>query len=248
MTARFIYYHISIYKKEAKCALKTFQVFRHIEKRGLSMETEECILTRRSVRKFKNVKVDFEKIGRILEAGRAAPSAGNVQNWMFIVVDDENKIKAIAEACFNQYWIANAPILIVICGKPQEVERHYGIRGERLYSVQNCAAAAENMLLMAHDQGLGSCWIGAFDEDKVKDILGIVKEARPQVLLPIGYADEEPLIPSKYKLDNVVYFNKWWGRVKDVDVFLGYNTSAKLRRFFHSGKEALENARKKIQK
>ena len=211
------------------------------------MNTEECILTRRTVRKYKKVKVDWEKIGRVLEAGRAAPSSGNLQNWIFIVVDDENKRKLIAEACFNQYWMADAPIQIVICSKPAEAERHYGIRGERLYSVQNCAAAAENMVLMAHDQGLGTCWIGAFDEDKIKDTLGIVKEARPQIILTIGYADEEPLTPTKYKLDNVVYFNKWWGRIKDIDVYMGYNPSANVRRVVNFGKRALEKARKKIQ-
>jgi nitroreductase len=211
------------------------------------METEECILTRRSVRKFKKVLVDMDKIGRILEAGRAAPSSGNVQNWMFIIVDDETKRKKIAESCFEQYWMADAPVIIVVCSKPHEVQRYYGIRGERLYSVQNAAAVAENMLLMAHDQGLGACWVGAFDEDKVKDILGIVKEARPQVIIPIGYADEQPLVPSKYKLDNVVYWNKWWGRIKDINLFMGYNSAVKIRHLVGAGEKALEKARKKIQ-
>ena len=190
----------------------------------------------------------MEKIGAILEAGRAAPSSGNVQNWMFIIVDDETKRKKIAEACFQQYWMATAPIIIVVCSKPHEVQRYYGIRGERLYSVQNAAAAAENMILMAHDKGLGACWVGAFDEDKIKDILGIVKEARPQVILPIGYSDEEPLSPSKYKLDNVVYWNKWWGRIKDINVYMGHTTAEKIRRWTEAGKRALEKARKKIQK
>lgn len=211
------------------------------------METEECILTRRSIRKFKNVKVDMEKIGKILEAGRAAPSSGNIQNWMFVIVDDEEKRKVIAEACFQQYWMAAAPIHIVICSKPQEVKRHYGIRGERLYSVQNCAAVAENMLLMAHAQGLGACWIGAFDEDKIKDLLKIAKETRPQIIIPIGYADEKPLVPNKYKLDNIAFWNEWWGRAKDINVFLGYTTSAQIRRGIKKGKQALEKARKKIQ-
>jgi|TARA_B100002003_G_C14067399_1_gene513590 nitroreductase len=211
------------------------------------MDVEECILTRRSVRKFKKVKVDWEKIGTILEAGRASPSCGNVQNWMFIAVDDETKRKKISELCFQQYWMADAPIHIVICSKPQEAQRHYGIRGERLYSVQNCAAVAENMLLMAHAQGLGACWVGAFEEDRIKDVLGIVKEARPQIIIPVGYADEEPAIPSKYKLDNVVYLNKWWGRVKDINVFFGYH-SAKFQSLAEKGKKALEKARKKIQR
>ncbi len=212
------------------------------------MNTEECILTRRSVRKFKTTSVDWEKVGKILEAGRSAPSSGNIQNWYFIVVDDEDKRKAIADACFQQYWMANAPIHIVICNKPADVERYYGIRGERLYSVQNCAAAAENMLLMAHDQGLGACWIGAFDEDKIKEILGIIKEVRPQMVIPIGYADGEPLVPSKYKLDKIVYLNQWWGRIKDLDVFMGYSASANIKEVVDAGKKALEKARKKLQR
>ncbi len=211
------------------------------------METEEAILTRRTVRRYKKTKIEWEKMGKILEAGRAAPSSGNIQNWMFIVVDNEGKKKSIADACFQQYWMADAPFHIVICSKPQECARYYGIRGERLYSVQNCAAAAENMMLMANDQGIGTCWVGAFDEEKVKDILGIVKEARPQIILTLGYASEEPQIPSKYKLDNVVYFNKWWGRIKDIDVFMGHTTSAKLKNIVETGKSALEKARKKIQ-
>ena len=211
------------------------------------MDVDECILTRRSVRNYKKTLVDRERLGKILEAGRAAPSAGNVQNWFFIVVDDQAKIKAIAEASFQQYWMAQAPLHIVICSKPGEVKRHYGIRGERLYDVQNCAAAAENMMLQAHAEGLGSCWVGAFDEDKVKGIIGIPAEIRPQAIITIGYAAEIPLAPMKYKLDNVVYFNKWWGRIKDINVFLGYTPSARFRRLVGAGKRVLEKGRKKIQ-
>jgi nitroreductase len=212
------------------------------------MDTEECILTRRTVRKYKKVKVEWEKVGKILQAGRVAPSSGNIQNWIFLVVDDERKRKVIADSSFQQYWMSDAPIHIVVCSKPDEVKRHYGIRGERLYAVQNCAAAAENMLLMAHAEGLGACWVGAFDEDKVKDLLEIQKDTRPQIIITVGYADEEPLMPSKYKLDNVVFWNRWWGRIKDVNVFLGYAIPERLNRWASSGKKALEKARKKIQK
>jgi nitroreductase len=212
------------------------------------MDIEECILTRRSVRKYKSTKVDIDKIAKILEAGRNAPSCGNVQNWVFIVVDDEDKKKAIAEACFEQYWIAQAPAVIVISAKPEEASRYYGIRGERLYTVQNAACAAENMILMAHGIGLSSCFVSAFDEDKIKGILGIVKEARPQVVLPIGYANEKPDIPSKYKLDNVAFINQWFGRIRDINAFLGYSSSAAIRKAVGHGKKALEKAKKKLQR
>lgn len=212
------------------------------------METEECILTRRSIRKFKKTKVEWDKVGRIMEAGRVAPSSGNVQNWHFIAVDDEGKRKAITEACFNQDWMAAAPVHIVICCKPGEVKRHYGIRGERLYAVQNCAAAAQNMLLTAHDLGLGACWVGAFEEDKIISLLGVAKGARPQIIVAIGYADEDPLPPMKWKLDNVAYINKWMGRIRDDDEFLGYSSSVRIRKLISGGKRALEKAKKKLQR
>ncbi|MCK4522120.1 MAG: nitroreductase family protein [Nanoarchaeota archaeon] len=209
------------------------------------METEECILARRSVRKFKRVAVEWDKVGKILEAGCAAPTAGNLQNFKIIVVLEEDKKNTIAEACFQQHWIRDAGVILVICAEPEKAKRHYGIRGERLYTIQSCAAVAENMLLMAHDQGLGSCWVGAFDEDKVKSELSIVKEARPQIILPIGYSDEKLLPPHKYKLENFVYFEKWWGRIKDMDVFMGA-TGGRHRRLIEKGKEALEKVKKKI--
>lgn len=212
------------------------------------METEEAILTRRSIRKYKRVKIEPEKIGMILEAGRAAPSAGNLQNWIFILVDEEHKRKIISEACFEQYWMFEAPLHIIICSKPREAERYYGIRGERLYSVQNCAAVAQNMMLMAHDQGLGSCWIGAFDEEKIKDTFSIPKEARPQVILTIGYANEIPHCPSKMKLDNVAYLNKWRNRIRSIDSYMGFSTAAMCNDFYGKCKNALEKAKNKIRK
>ncbi|GAG02065.1 unnamed protein product, partial [marine sediment metagenome] len=96
-------------------------------------------------------------------------------------------------------------------------------------------------------QGLGACWVGAFEEDKIKDLLKIAKETRPQIIIPIGYADEKPLVPTRYKLDNVAFWNEWWGRAKDINVFLGYTTSSQIRRGIKKGKQALEKARKKIQ-
>ena len=209
------------------------------------METEECISTRRTVRKFKSTTVDMEKIGKILEAGRSAPSSGNIQNWMFIIVDDENKRKAIAEACFQQYWMAAAPVHLVVCIKPQEVKRHYGIRGERLYSIQNAAAATENMILMANSQGLGSCWVSAFDEDKVKRVISAPDNVRPQAIITLGYPDEQVPSPPKYPIEIVFYFNKWRGRIKDVAAYFG-RTSVHVEKGINKGKEMLDEGMKKI--
>lgn len=190
------------------------------------MDVFECIHGRRSVRKFLDIPVEWEKVGVILDAGVAAPSSGNLQNWKLIVVQDENKKKALADAALQQYWISTAPAIIVICAELRRIKQFYGVRGERLYSIQNCAAVAENMLLAAHALGLASCWVGAFDEDMVARTLSIPDDAeiRPQIMLPIGYPDETPAKPQKYPLDNITYFERWSrqniGKIKDVNSVL----------------------------
>jgi nitroreductase len=209
------------------------------------MDAIECLLTRRSVRKYLDIPVDWDKIGQILEAGRAAPCAGNLQNWKFIVVLDMEKRKKIAEASFHQFWMIKAPCHIVILAEPEASKRNYGMRGERLYAIQNCAAVAENMLLAAHAQGLGGCWVGAFDEEAVRAVLGIIAEARPQIIITIGYPDEKPIAPPKLKLENVVYLERWWARIKDVDEYMG-NTSAKVMRTMNRGKEIIDKIDNKL--
>ena len=87
------------------------------------MEVFECIRTRRSVRKFLQMPVEWDKVGAILDCGRYTPSAGNLQNWQFMVVIDPDKRKKIAEAAAQQYWMADAPIYIVICIKPEITEK-----------------------------------------------------------------------------------------------------------------------------
>ena len=211
------------------------------------MDTIECIMGRRSIRKFKNIPVEWDKIGKILDAGRYAPSSGNIQNWRFIVVTEEAKRKAIAEASVQQHWMAAAPTHIVIIAEPEAGKRFYGIRGERLYTIQNCAAAAENMLLAAHAQGLGACWVGAFDENKIASLLGLQEGQRPQVIIPIGYAEEIPLPPQKWRIENVTYLEGWWGRIKDIDAYL-VRTSAKAMKAMDKGKEILRKIDRKLKK
>ncbi|MBI4016599.1 MAG: nitroreductase family protein [Candidatus Aenigmarchaeota archaeon] len=183
------------------------------------MQTQECIKTRRSIRKFLPVPVEFEKLGRILDAGRLAPSAGNVQNWKFIVVTDDAKKRAVVDACVEQFWIETAPVLVVVCGDPVKVERLYGDKGA-FYTIQNCAAAIENMLLTAHDMSIGSCWVGAFDDVKLRAALAIPDNVVPQAVLPIGYAEEKPIEPSHLTIENVVYLERYGNRVRDIASFM----------------------------
>ena len=185
------------------------------------MQTLECIRTRRSVRKFLDKPVEFENLGNVLDAGRLAPSAGNIQDWKFILVTDGAKREELANACAQQVWMANAPAHIVVCADKKS-ERLYGERGEKIYLIQNSAAAVENMLLAAHDQGLGACWVSAFDEEMVRRALVIPSDVIPQAVVVLGYADEKPEFPSKFTLEEVTYVEKWGARIKDMEAFLGY--------------------------
>ncbi len=178
------------------------------------MDVLECIHTRRSIRKYQDIPIEFEKVGRIVEAGMAAPTAGNIQDYRFIIIQDKGKRGQIAEACLQQYWMEVAPVHIVVCVDIKRAKQFYGIRGERLYGVQHAAAAAENMLLTAHHFGLGACWVGAFDEEAIKSICGIPEYARPEVIMTLGYPDEIPPRPPKYVLETFSYIERFGNRIR----------------------------------
>lgn len=175
----------------------------------------ELIQTRRTVKYFLPKFVSWDNVSKIIDAARHAPSCGNVQNWKFIVVFEPDMKHNIAEACYEQYEIVQAGVLIVVCAEPEKAERYYGMRGERLYSVQNCAAAIQNMLLEAHSLGLATRWVGGFEEELVRSHLNIPEEIRPQAIIAVGYAKEVPAKPPKYPLETLVYFNKWRGKCRD---------------------------------
>ena len=184
------------------------------------MDVMECIHTRRSIRKYQDIPIEFEKVGRVVEAGFQAPTAGNIQDYRFIIVEHKAKRAQIAEACLQQYWMEVAPVHVVICIDVKRSKQFYGIRGERLYSVQHAAAAAQNMLLAAHHYGLGACWIGAFDEEAMKSICGVPEYARPEVIITLGYADEIPPRPPKYIIETYTYLERFGNRIRTFPLII----------------------------
>ena len=175
----------------------------------------DLIKSRRTIKHFLPKYVDWDKISKIIDAGRHAPSSGNVQNWKFIVILEPGMKQKIAEASYEQYEISLAGVLIIVCAEPEKAERYYGLRGERLYTIQNCAAAIQNMLIEAESLGLGTRWIGGFDEEAVKSLCQIPEEVRPQAIIAVGYPKEVPAKPPKYPLESLVYFHKWRNRHRD---------------------------------
>ncbi len=157
----------------------------------IDMDVFDCIYSRRSIRKFLNKEISNEDVRKILEAGRHAPSSGNLQNWRFIVVKNEKIKNEIFKASLNQDVIKNANVLIIACSDNNAI-MPYGIRGLKLYSIQNVAAAIENMLLAANALGIGSCWVGAFEEKKIKNILKIPENVSVHAIICLGYPAENP--------------------------------------------------------
>ena len=184
------------------------------------MDAIEAIITRRSIRKFMDIEIEKNKMGVIFEAGSHAPSSGNIQNWKFFYVRQQDIKQKIADACLQQGWIAAAPVIVVVVAEPHRAQSFYGIRGERFYSIQNCAAVAQNMLLAAHSQGLASCWVGAFEEEALRRALNLGPKFRPQVVLPIGYADETVPEPMKQRIEQLVFLEDRCGgagRIEDIE-------------------------------
>ncbi len=208
------------------------------------MEVQECIKTRRSIRKYKNKPVDWDKVVQILDAGKFAPSAGNIQNWKFVVVRKDEIRKKLAKASFDQDWMEDAPVHIVVVGEPEKARRFYGSRGESIYTIQNCAVVVSNMMLVAHELGLGSCWVGAFDENKVKRALFIEDNAVPQAIITIGYAAEVPDMPPRVELEHTVYLDKWFFKGQDLKA-KGYK-SVVIRDAIEDTKKALQRVAKNL--
>lgn len=171
------------------------------------MELYDVIKKRKSVRKFKTVPIADEVINRILDAGRMAPSAKNIQPWHFIVVRDPEMKKKVAEACRNQYFIADADTIICGCAFEKVA---WGRMGNYMAAwPHDLSIALEHMILAATNEGLGTCWIGAFDEGMVKDVLGIPDGVRVVALTPVGVPDEEARDRGRLELKDIVSYDKF---------------------------------------
>jgi len=169
------------------------------------MEVFEAIKKRRSVREFKADPVPEEKLKRILEAARLAPSAHNEQEWKFIVVRDFEKRKKLAKAALNQDFIAQAPLVIVALSTNPT---HIMTNEVPAYAV-DLAIAIEHMVLQAVEEGLGTCWIGAFSQKEVKEILEIPKEYKVVTLMPLGFPADSPRKKIRKKLEEIVSYDRY---------------------------------------
>ncbi|MFH1211082.1 MAG: nitroreductase family protein [archaeon] len=204
------------------------------------MNVEEAVRQRRSSRGYKEKDVRHEDLVKVLNAGRHAPSSGNIQNWIFLVIKNEGTRREIAKACLNQIWMVQAPVHIVICNDLVTAKRSYGERGERLYGIQNCAAAAENMILEAESLGLGTCWVGSFDNEAVKRILNIPGGVNPEIILTLGHPEGKTSMAGRHDLSFMVYFEQWGHRQLPKGLL--------LERIETEGREIREKIKKEVKK
>jgi nitroreductase len=171
------------------------------------MDVCDAIAFRRSIRDYQDNPVEDEKLKKILEAGRLAPSASNRQEWHFVIVKDRELRNRLMKATGDQKFVGQAPVVIAACA----VDSSHVMRcGQPSYSI-DVAIALSFMNLQATELGLGCCWIGRFEEPQVKKILKIPDEVRVVQLMTLGYFKENPP-PKPRKSSEEIASHDYWGQ------------------------------------
>lgn len=164
------------------------------------MDIYTLIKQRRSVRAYQDRPVPEEVLERLLEAARWAPSARNLQRYKLVVVRNEQRRQALAQAACEQSFIAQAPVVLAaVTLEPERIMTCAVPAGP-----MNVSIAMDHLMLAATAEGLGTCWIGAFEQDPVKAILGVPESYRVEVLMPVGYPADQPGEKTRKKLDELV--------------------------------------------
>jgi nitroreductase len=169
------------------------------------MDFFEVVQERQSIRAFVAKSIESDKVRAILEAANRAPSAGNLQAYEIYLISRRTTLNSLAAASLGQEFVAQAPLALAFCAHPARSSRKYGRRGTVLYSVQDATIACTYAQLAASALGLASVWVGAFDDDAVREAIGVSAELLPVAILPIGYPGEKPDRTSRRSLDSLVH-------------------------------------------
>ncbi len=172
------------------------------------MEVVEAIEGRASIRTFKPDSVGDEIVEEAIRLANLAPSAGNLQARDFVVVRSQSTKKALADAALGQDFVRSAPVVVVCCANLERI-KHYGERGRTLYCLQDVAASIENMMLYIHSKGLGSVWVGAFDEERASIALNLPNHARPVAIIAIGHPAEKGTRTRRLPQGQIEHREKW---------------------------------------
>lgn len=164
------------------------------------MELYDGIISRRSIRKYKEEIIPKEIVEKIIKAGMYAPSSGNKRPWFFVIIKNKDFLNRIAD--FHPYgkMLYQAPLAILVCGnkKIQEMEGYIAL---------DCSAATQNILLSAHSFGIGSCWIAIYPRkermDFIKSLLNLEEYLIPICLISLGFPNEEKAIPERFEPEKI---------------------------------------------
>jgi nitroreductase len=169
-----------------------------------TMELFEAIHARQSVRAYQSTEVEADKLNAILSAANQSPSAGNLQAYQIILIRERSLLAALAKATYNQDFLTQAPVVLVFCADVERSGAKYGVAGEKLFCVQDATIATAYAQLAATALGLATCWIGAFDEQKVTGLLSLKPGLRPVAILPVGWPAESPERTPRRSLEELV--------------------------------------------
>ena len=182
------------------------------------MDLNDILEKRYSCRSYSNKEVDDGLIFNIIQNSVLAPNSGNLQAWKFIIIKNKEKREEIALGCIKQMWMTQAPVHIVICSDLDVLSKQYKNRAD-LYATQDCAAAAENILLLATNYGLASCWVGAFDNPMIKRTLSIPDNIIPKIIITLGYESKKPREKIRYSIDSYTFFDEYGNKSLDKGIF-----------------------------
>jgi nitroreductase len=171
------------------------------------MDVFEAIKGRRSVRKYKTEPVDKELVKKLLDAARWAPSGGNIQPWLFIVIDDSKVLNVIRK--ISPGYFGEAPLAILVCSNREKAYKIGGTLGRDYLSIADCAMAVQNMLLAAYALGLGTCVVKSFSHAAIKEVLAIPEGIEPELLVIIGHPNQVPKPPPKVPMSEIVHLNRY---------------------------------------
>jgi nitroreductase len=211
------------------------------------MDILEAIFARRSIRKFKKDTIPYRVLFDVFEAAVSAPKAGNVPStWMVLVESDKLKTK-LKNACVDQDWIEDAPIIVAVCSNPQRLTQLYGERGE-MYAIQNSSAIIQNMLIAAQEYGLQGTWVGSFSETEVKKVLspkGKMDKVKVHALIALGKPDEHPKKLPEIQATDLVYYEEW-GETNKASKIIPLSNNPKLQNTIKRAKQRSKKTRHKL--
>lgn len=173
------------------------------------MEFKELLEKRRSIRKFKDTEISDELINEIISLAQLAPSAGNLQAYKIKIIKSDDKKKKLKDATFTRTFtkqesVVSAPALFVICADIEEAEKVFKERGKNLYAVQDATIFASYLQLVITSKGLASVWVGSFNEEEAREVLGLPANLRPFIMIPFGYPDGEPRERQRKNLKDII--------------------------------------------